>query len=125
MTGELIKQRIKDGDENAIRLAYLVYANEILIDIFEMISMDIKDATMKQGLLVRKTKHVINKYRKAALEMAKDQHRYIGDDGAAEMFGDLSDYMYELILNGMFIPEEDRIKLVSYAKQLNKKHRLT
>ena len=117
---EEFRNKIKAGDVEAVKMAQLVYTNEVLIDMFESIAIDITQQSKKCGLHMKKTKQVINKYMKAAHNMAHDQHRYIGKDEHAERFGDVADFLSELIIISIFLPEESRIKLISTAKILNK-----
>ena len=115
-----VKESIREGNSKAVQLAYLTFAVEVLIDTFDMISIDLEHSYKENGLMVHKNKQLVNKYRKAVKDLVHYQHRYLGADKVAEDFGDLADYMYDLIMNAMFIKPDDRIKLLSVAKLLHK-----
>ena len=118
MTPKEFEKRVNSGDDDATELSKLIYLNEIMIDMFESLSIEIVKKQKKLGMHRFNDKKLSSNLLKSAKALASYQRSYIQGDSIAEFFGDVSDDVQAIIQSSVFLNGTCRCRVNEYALML-------
>lgn len=118
MNREVFEKKFEKGDPNVIKLVQYTNLYEIMVDMFQHLSLEMIKYQKATGLYNYKGKEVANKFAKAAKDYGKWQRQYIGTGNVAEDFGDRADHIHAIIQDCVLMPGVKRKMVQDFCQQL-------